>query len=164
MLKLLCCAVIICVTTALGMKKADSLGRREKNLCRINTALKIIEGEISFAQSGLKKSFERAASVSALFAAAAEEMERYSGEAALRRAVDRSSRGLCLTEEDCEAVLLLSNDLGGCDKETQIKSIRYASSVIERQISDARSEYLRSARLFRSLGVISGLLISLLLI
>lgn len=142
----------------MGIRMSMSLKKRVKSLEDIYTSLEMLESEISFSVSRLREAFchiDR----NGIFADAAEEMTRCGVKTAMEKSLNKNREKLCLSEADCEIILMLSDSLGKTDVQDQIKSIRYAKSMIASQQDTAKNEYARTGKLYRSGGVLIGLMI-----
>ena len=165
-IKLLGAAMIFFAGMLWGSGRANALLLREKALNDIITALEMLEGEIVFSSNKLKTAFERISKISScgdLFKKAAEEMENAHVYVAWANAVDAQKKSLCLSKRDAETVKILANELGRSDKEQQVKNIRHVSSLLKAAASEAREEYITSAKMYRSCGICGGLFIAVLL-
>lgn len=146
-----------------GFRMRMTLKMRQKSLADICASLEALEGEIGFSVNRLKKAFERV-DRSGLFTLAAENIERDGAKKAWCDAVHTMQTKLCLTDADCDALLMLGSNIGKTDSDEQIKSIRYVKSLVAAQEKQASEEYNRYARLYSGGGVLVGALIIIILI
>lgn len=164
--KLMGGGMIITATTIAGFLKARTLANRVDSLIRIKTALSVLESEISFSANSLKLAFlriERTVDTGGMFAEAGEAIAGCGVEQAWKQAVDNSRRRLSLTEHDAELLKTLAAELGMTDRENQIKNIRRVSALLDAASVQAQAEYTQTARLYRSGGILTGLLFIILL-
>lgn len=160
-------AVLIIISGAVcGFLRSQIPCRRYKSLRAVYTCLEILENEIDFSLDSIGRIFMRISKLCEmdyLFKTAAE----FSGEISVgerwKRAVDKDSEAMCLKKEDCETIKLLSQELGTCGREEQIKNIRHVKALLDKQIITAEEDYKKSAKLYKSLGVAGGIFIAILL-
>lgn len=69
-----------------------------------------------------------------------------------------------LTDDDKKLLLSFAGELGSTDSEGQIKSAALYKSFFEKRLDGAKGECERQSRLYSSLGVLSGVFISILLV
>lgn len=165
--KLLGGGLIIAATTVFGCTKARALSERVQSLLRIKTALSVLESEIIFSANHMKRAFLRLAETvgpEALFRDAAARLEEEGVCKAWRNAVDAHRKKLCLADEDVRMLKTLSAELGMTDRENQVKNLRRVTALLDTALIKAREDYDRSARLYRSCGVMAGLLAVILFI
>lgn len=68
-----------------------------------------------------------------------------------------------LQEEDTKILLTLGQSLGYLDKEMQKKNIEITLGYIEHKIAELNKKYEKNGRLYRSLGILGGCLLCILL-
>lgn len=153
--------------TFLGMKKSKELYKREKYLRNIKTALKMLEGEICFSSNYLKNAFFniwRISETGDLFYDAAIYLEEKNSESAWCYALSKNQKKLFLKDKDVEVLNVFSSDLGMSDTHQQEKNIKHIISLLDIQILQANEEYKKSSKLYRSMGVLSGIFFVILLL
>ncbi len=146
-----------------GFRASYDMKKRAESLSDIEVSLELLEGEIAFTQSELKKAFERA-DRNGLLRAAGENIEKLGVKKAWSEAVNEYRPRLCLTRADADALLLLGERLGRTDTDDQIKHIKYIKTLIKGQADAAREEYERLGRLYRSGGLLTGIMLVIILI
>lgn len=146
-----------------GFRMSMSLKRRMENLSDIAVSLELLESEISFGQSRLTRAFERV-DRNGLFKLAASRIEELGINKAWRAAVEESRTKMCLTDSDADTLLMLGKNLGKTDTDDQLKHIKYIKKIIEGLSREAREEYKRLGKMYRSGGVLAGLMLIIILI
>lgn len=167
MVKFLGAAIIVLTSTFIGFFKSARLKRRVDSLREIESALVILKSEITFARNKLETAFfniSKLSNVGELFAMTAENVSRYGIKCAWENTVLKKASALSLTDEDTEVILMLGIELGMTDVNTQLGNIEYISSLIGNQLSKAENEYLTTAGMYRSMGVLGGLFLAVILI
>lgn len=160
-------AVLIIISGAVcGFLRSQIPCRRYKSLRAVYTCLEILENEIDFSLDSIGRIFMRISKLCEMeyiFKTAVELDEEMTVGQRWKRAVDKDSEAMCLKKEDCEIIKLLSQELGTCGREEQIKNIRHVKALLDKQIITAEEDYKKSAKLYKSLGVSGGIFIAILL-
>ncbi len=69
-----------------------------------------------------------------------------------------------LKKKDHELLINIGRKLGTSDIEGQLGAVRHRQAEAEAAVSEAEEEYSQKAKLYRSLGVLTGVFISIMLI
>ena len=146
----------------LGLRLRLVMKTRAKSLADILTSLELLESEIDFGMNRLSNALNRA-DTNGLLALAAGLVEECGAKKAWENAVTDMREKLCLTDADCEAVMLLGASMGKTDSAEQVKHIRYVKSLTAAQKEQAQSEYERAAKLYSTGGVLIGALVVVIL-
>lgn len=165
-MKLVGAVIIFLSCLIIGFRESDRLKKRTAYLKNVQTALNLIETEISFGKNHLKRIFEgieKSADCCGLFSETAENIEKSGIKKSWNKSLSDKKDELCLKNDDLEALMTLGNQLGMTDAENQIKNIRYIRELLEKNAQEAEGEYNRLGRLYRSGGIMAGLLLILLL-
>ncbi|MCX7715222.1 MAG: hypothetical protein N2171_05810 [Clostridia bacterium] len=158
---------ILSATTYLGFERAHLLYKRVKYIMNIKTSLTMLESEIGFCANRLDSAFMTISKLSdtqGLFSQTAKKLQSVGIKEAWEMSVRAHREKMRLTGEDTEILLSFGAELGMTDRENQIKNIRYITSLLEKQYKEAKEEYERMARTYRSIGILSGLFLIVLLI
>jgi len=151
----------------IGNLKASRYVDRLKELINIKSALNILENKIKFTQIPLEEIFKQIASNSQekniinifqKLSLAQNTNIHKSWERIINTEVTN------LNEEDKKILIDMGNILGSTDVEGQVSNIKITSSFIDRQIEKAEQEKEKNVKLFRTLGIVSGLTIMIILI
>ncbi len=133
--------------------------------------MQILEAEIVYSQLPLKEAFKMIATqipkpTKTFFAALSQELDRPAVHfpALWDEGVRQFQNESCLSENEREILLQFGQTLGQHDFEQQQKHIHLAITHLERELEEARDHQYKYAKLAKSLGVLSGLFIVLLLI
>ncbi len=167
MIKIIGALIITGATSLLGIYKSVGLKNRVLYLCEFKTALSLLKSEIVFAGNCLEKAFmniSKTSRASWVFETAAKNIDGCGVKKAWENSVLMYADKMSLKNEDVKVLQLLGAQLGMTDKENQIKNIVYVSELVDSRIRKAEQEYLSTAKLYRSMGVLSGLFISVVLI
>ena len=168
MLKLIGAAIVIGTATAIGWLQSASYAERPKQLRSLIVALQRLETSIVYGHITLDDAFAELgdqipAPMNHLFTSAAHAMRsrehmvltaREAWQLSLQESIKRTS----LKKQDMRILQDFGVNLGVSDKEDQRNHIRHAVKRLEQEESAARDEHGRYGRMFRSLGLLSGVL------
>ena len=172
MLKLIGAALILFAGIAFGFAQASLYARRPKELRQLAHALTTLESEIVFGISPLPEAFQRVASavpkpVSSLFADMSERLAQGDADATVedcwRSAVTNAWPKLALGQAERDALLSLCAQLGVTDRADQAKHLRLVLAQLSAEELNAREEQARYEKMWRSVGLLSALLVVILL-
>lgn len=150
--------MIIFAGSMLGFLKADGLSRRAKLLGKIIAGLNLLKTDIVYGRKDLKTALSVIGKNHdiELFSKTTEGMSEKGIKKALGEALD--SCGEHLKDGDKEPLLALSENLGMTDTESQINAIENAIIILTEASKEAFEEYKRLGKMYRSVGVLCGIL------
>lgn len=171
MIKLIGALCIIFAGTMLGFYQALQLAARPRQIRQSQQGLQRLETEILYGFTPLSDALLTVSQsltgpVSALFARASEGLA--SGEAGTvadswGQAVDECWPRTAMKRAERDALLQLGTVLGKSDRTDQAKHLRLAVSVLAAEETEAAEDYRRYGKMWRSLGLLSGALIVILM-
>lgn len=152
-----------------GNSKANQYACRLKELMSIKAALNIFENKIKFTQSPLKEIFMQVSehcsedNIKKIFKTLTVELkESQNVHKIWEKTINISESNL--DDEDKNILIDMGKILGSTDIEGQVSNIKITSSFIDRQIEKAEQEKEKNVKMFRTLGIVSGLAIIIILI
>ncbi len=158
--------LIILISTSL---MGAFLGNREKSrindLDELKKSLEILISEITFASSALPSALINVSKQSNqkfkhFFTYLGKSLsDRQDVEAAWLNACKNKLNATSLANEDREKLKILASSLSGFDKSLLVRSISIMTDYIDSKKAELSKEAEKSGKLFRSLGILSGLLI-----
>lgn len=172
LLKLIGGLVVIVSSSFLGFALSRDCARRPQQLRELQALLQMFENQIVFLSDVLTDAFERVfrsskSEVGVFFRAAAEKLSsggeinaREAWEAAVRENLRKTS----LLAEDQEVILSFGTLLGSSDLEGQVKNIRLTVNQLKLQEQKAEERRVKYEGMYRSLGILGGLAVVILLI
>jgi len=155
-------------SAALGWYFSNLAVFRRQDLLEFKKALLILKSEIEYIASPLPEAMANIAvrttpPVARLFALFAESLKHNeSGETAYQlwlSAIGECKKQIFLKEEDWEAISSFGKTLGYLDKQMQLDSIGFTCGYIDQEVAVLQSEIEKSRRMYRSLGIIGGILL-----
>jgi stage III sporulation protein AB len=166
-LKLLGALLIVVAGAMIGHIKARRLADRPAQIRRFIRVLQQLETEISYGFTPLpeamhKLALQTAEPLSSLFAGITTNLHSRSGltvKESWEQAVLERWPYMAMQDGEQDIILQLGSSLGTTDREDQLKHLRLASSQLGSMESEAAEEQRRFEKMWRSLGVLGGALI-----
>lgn len=154
-------AAVFFAACAVGLKKSHELKMRRDMLLKIITSLELLEKEITYSKRDTKSILSSIGDTQNLpfLTEAAESMPHLSCRDALRRGIDRT----ITAEKDKYALYLLADTLGTSDAKSQRSVIAQVCALLSEAHSEAAADYAVNGKLYRSAGILTGLLTVILL-
>ncbi|MBR4723782.1 MAG: stage III sporulation protein AB [Clostridia bacterium] len=164
MLKLTGAVLIISAFGLWGFSKSEKLKKRNECLLNIISALAILEKEVSYAQKCMRDALLQIGTLTniPLFTAVSKNIGTSDMQEVFSSAL--SSCNMNLSKGDNQTLLEFSQNLGGLDCVSQIKSILHTKELLKMAQNEAYDEYKKYSRLYRSTGILLGVLFSLILL
>lgn len=171
MLKLLGAMLILLAGTLLGFYQASQLSRRPKQVSELIRLLQRLETEIVYGFTPLPEALRQTGRtgtppVGALFLDTAVELAKPDGRsvhAIWEQTLAAGWRYTSMKPNERDVLLQLGHTLGLTDREDQVKHLRLAVSQLQGEAECAREEQQRYERMWKSLGVLMGLLVVILM-
>ncbi|MDR3238487.1 MAG: stage III sporulation protein AB [Clostridiales bacterium] len=162
-------AILVCGSSALlGLYWASRETFRADDLNEWKKALLILKSEIAFSSAPLPEAMEHIAErtvkpVSPIFHTFAESLTMKTKESVgrlWREAIARWEKQSFLAPEDWECLRAFGANLGYLDKAMQLNTIEMTLSYIDAKITFLSQHSETNQKMYRSLGVLGGLLIA----
>lgn len=171
-MKLLGAVMLFFVCAKIGFHLANFFVRRPRELRQMRGALSILETEISFGATPLQQACQLVGSresgpVGRFFIRVSEHLQRADGTSAFdcwQAALGEGKAELAMREQDRQILLRLGKKLGLSDTDDQIHHLRLAQITLETEESRAEIERGKYERLCRSMGVLIGALLVILML
>jgi len=163
--------IIIGITTWIGYDFSHNLSKRPKHIRQLKNALQILEAEILYSQSPLLDAFETISKqvpnpIQSFFQLLVHKMNVQGfnltqlWDECVNELINQSSLGM----NEAEILKQFGRTLGQHDFIQQQKAIQLTVQHLDRELEDARDEQYKYSRMSKSLGLLSGIFIVLLLI
>ncbi|MEW9699141.1 stage III sporulation protein SpoIIIAB [Paenibacillus sp. SI8] len=167
MLKFIGAVLLIGAAALLGFLQAAQYARRPKQIRLLISALQRMETEIIYALTPLPEAFaslsrQLAEPLSSLFRLTSERLLGQIGVSTSeiwRQTVKEVWKRTSLKQAEQEVVLQLGSVLGLTDRGDQVKHLRLAISQLQSEETESRDEQRRYEKMWKSLGVLIGALI-----
>lgn len=171
MVKLLGAVLVLLAATLAGFMKAGQYASRPHQIRRLILALKRLETEIAYGFTPLPEALQRIAlqssePIKGLFEEAARGMiapANWTAQQSLHHAVQAGWKQTAMKAAEKEVLLQLAFTLGTSDRTNQLGHIATAVRQLESEELAAREEQARYEKMSRSLGVLGGAFIVILL-
>lgn len=169
MIKYISLVAILFLAMYIGNLMSKKYINRVKELVQIKLALNIIKSKIKFTQIPLKDIFEQISknteevNVKEFWENTIKELNKnLSIEEAWENAIKKTETNL--NKEDLNILLDMGKMLGKTDVDGQVSNLEIASTFIDTQIEKAEIEKQKNSKLYKTLGVVTGLAIIIILI
>lgn len=165
--------IIICMSAfVIGMKMSSSLEKRSDILNELEKSLVLLKGEIKYSSASLPESIQSVSNrtsneVMRFYKNLSEQIEN-NKEIALAGLWEKECNITLKTEEikqeDLELFIDLGKQLGHLDVDMQIKNIELCISRLKERQAEAYEDIKMKSKLYRTLGISGGALLTLLLL
>lgn len=170
-MKLLGAVTVFFVCSWAGFWRARLYARRTEELRQLRGALSFLETEIHYGETPLYLACRRIAEretgpVSRFFSLVSDKLSRADGTSAYecwQYALLAVGSELALSERDRQILFRLGQKLGLSDKTDQIHHLRLAQTHLETEEAQAMKEQETYEKMYRSLGVLTGALLVILM-
>ncbi|MDD4729960.1 MAG: stage III sporulation protein SpoIIIAB [Dysgonamonadaceae bacterium] len=170
-LKIMGGIMVVVSSSMIGFIVAGNYRHRPKVLRDLQVALSMLESEINYGHSPLPDALKSVSkkcekNVAALFTIAATNVlsrEGLTAGEAWEKSLKEFYSNSYIANNDYEILIAFGKYLGSTDKEDQIKNIRLTLNNLRQQEMASIEEKQKNEKLWKYLGVLSGLMIFLLL-
>lgn len=171
MVKLLGIVCILAGSTGLGLSMAQDLERRTAELQELQQIMLLLRGRIRYMHQPLPEAFRQLSCsigkpFSRFFFQTAKELEERSGQSAAavwEKNLKQYVPGLHISRQEYEELVKLGGMLGCLDVEMQLNLLDYYLEQLKLSAGESRENAASRRRLYRYLGLLSGMLLVLLL-
>lgn len=171
--KMLGCIMVLLSSGFLGYVLSTDCKKRPRQLRELQSMLQIFENQISYLSDVLAEAFGRICSSSGgsetgiFFSNTVERLQSgrsITAAKAWEEAVRENIRKTSLNKEDEEILVSFGKLLGSSDLEGQIKNIRLTLSQLKLQEQKAEESRAKNEGMYRSLGILGGIAVVIVLI
>ncbi|GIP37616.1 stage III sporulation protein AB [Paenibacillus sp. J31TS4] len=171
MLKLIGAALLLFAGTMAGFAQSLALARRPRQIRELIQALQRLETEIAYGMTPLAEALASAGRplsepVARIFRGAADRLlgpGQLTAEACWQQAVEESWAGTALREAEREVLRQLAYSLGVSDREDQRQHLKLAVAQLQAEETEAAEQNRRFGSMWKSLGVLAGALLVVLM-
>lgn len=164
-LKFLICVIIILICAYLGIEKAKNYDRRVLELQKIKNGFGFFRSKIEFTYEPIKEILGQISSSiysgkENIFKNTREYMTEQDVNSAWNKAVENESK---ISKEDKDILKMFGKLLGKTDKKGQISEIDLSLNFVDKQIQKAENDKTKNSKLYRALGFLVGIGITIIL-
>lgn len=171
LLKMLGAVIILVAGTLAGFYQAQQFAARPRQIRELILALQRLETEISYGFTPLPEALHRIGSglrepLKSLFTAGAQYMSPQYGlsaEDSIRKALNTYWKRTSMKSAEREALEQLSSVLGTSDRQDQMKHIALAAGQLKHEEAAAREDQAKYEKMSKSLGLLVGALVVILI-
>ncbi len=163
--------LVMIATTWIGFEWSSKFSNRPKQIRQLKNALQILEGEILYSQLPLQEAFfviskQIPQPIKYFFQTLAEQMEKNQAAFPLiwEKEVSKLIRHSYLGKNEGEILYQFGRSIGQHDFSQQQKHIFLTMSHLDRELQESRDEQLKFANMAKSLGLLLGIFIVLVLL
>ena len=168
-LKILLCIVILEISSSIGMIFSKKLDKRVKEYVELENILVYIKANIEYLQQDILQIFEelynqyKGKNWGTLFKGILDEIKfnKLSLDNAITKSIDKYSFMFCA---DLSILKNLSSNLGKTDIDNQISNLIIYQQRVKELIITANENKKKNEKMYRSLGIICGIMIVIVLI
>ena len=166
-IKIIIYSFIFLTSSIIGIIISKKYDNRVNELKEFKNGLNMFKSKIKFTYEPIPEIFgEISESLDSIpgkiFKLASNNMKLVAAGDAWNMAIDTDI--LCINEEDKNILKNLSKLLGQTDLEGQLNQIELTSAFLDKQIEKAEKEKLKNEKMYRTLGMIIGLAIVIILL
>lgn len=170
-MKIIGCILILCSTSGMGHLYAGEIKRRQEDIRSCRRIALLLRGDIRYAQTPLPEAFENVAKrhegrLSLFVQNLAEKLKERNGLsfAEIWGQAEESLNNTSLNKKDKELLHQLGESLGYLDKEMQINTIDSFLDQTEETIKELSNEMSSQMKLYKSIGIMTGIFVIILII
>lgn len=161
--------LIFAMASIIGELYSKKYSNRVIELEKIDNMLNIFKAKIKFTCLTIQDIFsqiyeENKDNIGEIFKATNENMYQNTASEAWCMALDSSKEKTNLNEGDIDTLKSLGKMLGNTDVQGQISQIDLTKELLQKQIEEANEEKKKNSKLYKTLGVATGLTIAIILI
>ena len=165
--KLFILAMIIVTSSIIGILFSKKYANREKEIKEMKNALNMFSTKIKFTYEPIPNVFMEIANkiggnIGMIFDIAANRMKELPAGDAWCQALKDSKNNL--NKEDISVIQNLNRLLGQTDLDGQLSEIEVVNDFLTAQLENASEERRKNEKMYRTLGLVTGLTIAIILI
>ena len=169
-IKLVISASMVGISTYIGTYKARKLKEREYVLRDTITFLKLVENEIKYMMNILPNAYEIArqklnTELKIKIGDIVIDMIEMRNIELVENSIEKNIAEIsCLEDYDKNVIISTLKNLGRSDVEGQINIIENGITTLENQVTEANEVKLTNSKLYRTIGIIAGLMLVIIFI
>lgn len=161
--------LIVLISFIIGKLYSQRFTNRISDLEEFENALEIFKAKIKFTYKPIPDVFEEISmetkkNIGKIFLKSSENMQKLTAGEAWKNGIESEKNNTNFSINDIEIIKQLAPMLGNVDLESQISNIELVINFLNKQLEDARIEKNKNEKLYKTLGIGIGLVISIVLI
>lgn len=162
--KIVISIAILCITSYIGIEMASALKSREEILTDYITFLRLVQNEMMYMANSLPVAFEMSrqrltSKLKDVIGAIVVDMSEF-GINKIDMSITNNVNTLDeLNDYDKDIIISTLKNLGRSDIDSQNNIIENAIGIVEKQIKEANINKVKSSKVYKTIGVITGLII-----
>lgn len=172
LLKFLGIGLILASSCGVGFRLSEDFLKRVEDLKNLKKIIFMLRGEIKYNNSTMAEAFETIGnrvenSYKLFFKEAAKALNDLSGQTFMeiwKQMIERNLKDTKLNKKDMERFKSLGDNLGYLDKEMQLSTIDLYLEHLELEIEEGNKNMNANSRLYKCLGIMGGVLVTLIII
>ena len=166
-LKYILLLIIFGLSTSIGMAIARAYGNRVDELKEFKNILNIMKTKIKFTYEPLGEIFRQIAKdndteIEKIFGQMANQLSYYQVKEVWENCIQDAD--ISIKQEDKDVLKKLGKLLGQTDVEGQISEIEVTENFLNMQIENAEEEKKKNQKIYKTLGVVAGLVFVIILV
>ncbi|WP_246258847.1 stage III sporulation protein SpoIIIAB [Kroppenstedtia pulmonis] len=170
-MKLLGAVLILLSTTTTGFRFAKGYADRPRQIRQLRTALSLLETEVTYGLRRLDQvceqiSIREESPIRDLFGRCSEHLRQMDGVSTYecwKKAVDETWMQTAMKRAEKEIIVDFGKTLGVSDREDQLANLNRAQHNLQVEENRARDDQVRYEKMCKSLGILAGALIIILI-
>ena len=171
-IKITGCILIISSSSGMGFLLANEIKKRIEDLKSAKRVAILLRGDIRYSHTALPEALENVAKrhegrLSPFLKKVALALHEYNGESFTKiwkRAMEEELKNTSLSKKDKITLSQFGEQLGYLDKDMQMNHIDWYIAQVEEDMMEVASDSKDKMRLYRSLGVLFGILVTILIL
>ena len=171
-MKIIGCICVISSSAGMGLYFSAVLKSRIDELKELKKIILLLRGNIRYTNTPLPEAMESISKrydgcYSTFLSIVTEQLQNLSGATLAdiwRTAADKGLKGFSLSKLDKESLLNFGSNLGYLDKDMQLGTIDLYIAQLETEIEEASRTAKEKSYLYKSLGILGGIFISIIML
>lgn len=171
-IKIIGVILILASSAGIGFHLSDDFVKRVEECKTLKKIILMLRGEIKYNNATMAEAFETIGSrvdnpYHDFFMEAAIELNNLSGQTFLeiwKQTIDKKLKETKLNKKDMERFRNLGENLGYLDKEMQLSTIDLYLEHLELEIEEGNRSMNSNSRLYKCLGIMGGVLVTLIIV
>ncbi|RBP46666.1 stage III sporulation protein SpoIIIAB [Garciella nitratireducens] len=172
MIKIFGSTIVLISSTLIGLLMANKYKARVRQLKEIRNSFQMIEIEIFYTATPIIEVMEKLSKQSPqplkeIFNNILNNLKKRKGESLgdiWKKSFEKERKYTAFTQEDLEVIYFFGSILGTSDRESQLKNAKLVQSQLLKLQEYAEREWIKNERLYKNLGILSGLTVIIILV